>query len=275
VSRLTWEEAVAHLRTQPSYAALIEQAYLSGDLATNIERFRDSVEWEATLQIIKTHTQSSSLRILDIGAGNGIASIAFALEGYTVSSLEPDPGHSVGAGAIRSLAKHFNLQNITVIEGFGEQLPFEDESFDVVYCRQVLHHAADLNHFLKECYRVCSKNGLLLTVRDHVIKNDSDKQVFLKKHPLHKLYGGENAFTLSEYRSAITGGGFKIKQTLNAAESALNYSPWTEQSFYKAIRRKLPLPNSAVLEKAAWRLNLWRLKQIPGTVYSFIATKEN
>ncbi|GEO09906.1 hypothetical protein SAE01_24020 [Segetibacter aerophilus] len=252
----------------------MEDAYLTEDLKSNVERFLSSIEWYTTTQIVREQFNNTKLKVLDVGAGNGIASIGFALQGHNVTSLEPDTSKVVGSGAIRTLAEIYNLQNLRVVEGFGETLPFENNSFDIVYCRQVLHHALDLSGFLKETFRVSKNNALLLTLRDHVIKNEVDKQAFLKRHPLHKMYGGENAFTLEEYNNAISSSGFTIKKAMNAASSALNYSPWTKEKFFQEVKRKIPfLPNLGVIKTALWNWNLYRLKKIPGTLYSFIAIK--
>jgi SAM-dependent methyltransferase len=271
---MSWEESVVSLRSQPRFSRLIEDAYLADDLKGNAERFLNSVEWESTLQIVKNAFGDKKVSVLDIGAGNGIASIAFALQGYNVTSLEPDTSSIVGSGAIRKLAKLFKLDNINVVEGFGETLPFTDASFDIVYCRQVLHHAYNLNGFLKETHRVTKNGGILITLRDHVIKDEKDKQAFLKRHPLHKMYGGENAFTLAEYKRAILNAGFAINKIYDAASSPLNYSPWTKEKFFKEIQQKLPfLPGIPFVKNLAWAINLRRLKNIPGTLYSFIAKK--
>ena len=49
---------------------------------------------------------------LDVGAGRGIASYALAREGFTVTVLEPDDSHLVGAGAIRSLAEEMACRSL-------------------------------------------------------------------------------------------------------------------------------------------------------------------
>ena len=74
--------------------------------------------------------------------------------------------------------------------------------YDVVVARQVLHHARDLGQFCREMARLARPGGLVVTLRDHVISGPEQMQAFLDGHPLHHLYGGENAFTLDAYRSA-------------------------------------------------------------------------
>ncbi len=228
---MTWEEAVIHFQKNAS-KELIEQCYFHPKPIDAARSFEQSREFKDSLALINSKKGG---KLLDIGAGNGIASFAFAQNEFSVFALEPDPSFLIGSGAIRSLNNH--LKNpIQVYEEFGEQLPFEDNYFDVVYCRQVLHHARDLTQFLKEIGRVLKKGGLVLTLRDHVISKSEDLQAFLNRHPLHKFYGGEHAFLLSDYENAFINSGLKIKSKFGPLSSNFNYFPVSEESIKMKIR---------------------------------------
>ncbi|WP_435352554.1 class I SAM-dependent methyltransferase [Emticicia sp. SJ17W-69] len=271
---MTWEETVIHFRSQPENKQITRDAYLEEDLIQNIERFRNSEEWSETIKELQPFVKKSFIKILDIGAGNGISSLAFALAGYDVVALEPDKSNTVGSGAIKFLTSHYNLKNITVVEAFGESLPFDDESFDIVYGRQVMHHAYNLNKFVKEAARVLKKDGILMTVRDHVIKDETDKKSFLQRHPLHKYYGGENAFLFNEYKEAIEQSNLAIKKILTPSQSAINFSPWNKEKIANIISNKLGKAfNNSLTVNLLWVVNKYRLESLPGKLYSFIAIK--
>ena len=276
MNKMTWEETVIHFRSQPKSKQISRDAYLEEDLVQNIERFKDSEEWTETIKEISSLIPNiKNIKVLDIGAGNGISSIAFTLSGCEVTSLEPDTSNTVGSGAIKFLASHYQLNNITVVEAFGENLPFDDESFDVVYGRQVMHHAYHLNNFVKEAARVLKKGGILMTVRDHVIKDDKDKVRFFERHPLHKYYGGENAFRLNEYEGAILQANLVIKKILSPSQSSINYSPWNKERVAEFIVNKLGKAfNNSLIVNLLWKINQYRLETLPGKLYSFIALKE-
>jgi SAM-dependent methyltransferase len=127
----------------------------------------------------------------------GAASPALAREGFRVTALEPDPSAIVGAAAIRALAAEAGLP-IDVVEEFSERLPFADDAFDLVFARAVLHHTRDLEGACREMFRVLRPDGIFIAAREHVISKDDDLGKFLKQHPLHHLYGGENAFLLTD-----------------------------------------------------------------------------
>jgi SAM-dependent methyltransferase len=166
-------------------------------------------------------------RALDLGAGNGILSWALAQEGWLVTAVEPDPSDLVGAGAIRSVAKN-SKNKIDVIEAFGESIPLEAAEFDLVVARQVLHHAHDLPSFCREMARLSRVGATVLTLRDHVVTGPEQLEPFLKSHPLHYLYGGENAFTIAQYRSALADAGLAVKSEMNSLQSVVNFDPVSE-----------------------------------------------
>ena len=285
---MTWEETIQYIRTQPDFNELVEKAYFDADLELNILRFRNSLEFQETLSIIKTYNPKAKT-ILDIGCGNGISTINFAQKGYQVTAVEPDSSLTVGAGAIRIVKNKLGLTNIEIFEDFAENIRFKDNSFDVVYVRQAMHHANHLNNFVKECVRVLKPGGILLTVRDHVIFDEPDKQWFLNSHPLQKLYGGENAFTPKEYKEAFRKAGATIIKELKYYDSVLNYFPATETEIKRQEQKKIKKQKKKLQNKlkllAKIPLTWWLYKKIsgfvpldekvvPGRMYSYIIQKK-
>ena len=179
----TWEEAVSWLISQPEKQELIKACYYDKPLKSAAERYWNSEEWDNIKKLFPLHPGTA----LDIGAGNGIASYALAKDGWQVKALEPDSSNLVGVGAIRKLASEHSLP-IEVVQEFGEKLPFENQTFDLVFARQVLHHAQDLQQLCNEIYRVLKPGGIFIAVRDHVISSERDLPKFLSLHPLHNLW---------------------------------------------------------------------------------------
>ena len=275
----TWEQAVQWLREQPEQQELVLAAYYDDPLAAAADRYWRSEEWQA----IRPLLPSTPGRALDVGAGRGIASYALAKEGFAVTALEPDASALVGAQAIRGLADASGLP-IEVTQEFSERLPFADAQFDVVFARAVLHHTSDLAAACHEFLRVLKPGGRLLAVREHVISRPEDLPAFLDLHPLHKLYGGENAFLLEQYEVAIRAAGFQLHSVLTPFESAINFSPYTEISLRAElavrITRRFPVAKGLVASllgvQSLWavaRRVLGRIDHRPGRLYSFIAQR--
>jgi 2-polyprenyl-3-methyl-5-hydroxy-6-metoxy-1,4-benzoquinol methylase len=271
-----WEDAVEWLRSQPDKQDLVRNAYYDDPLIAAARRYWESREWDEVRKLLG----STRGQALDVGAGRGIASYALAREGFAVTALEPDSSRLVGAGAIRSLAEESALP-ITVVQEFSEHLPFDDCRFDIVFARAVLHHTSNLHSACSECFRVLKPGGRLFAVREHVISRKKDLPVFLARHPLHRLYGGENAFPLSTYTNALLHAGFAIDVVLSPLSSVINYAPYTEQTLKEVIADRLGLAMRGVLRRALSLPGLWSLARRsfswvdrrPGRLYSFVCTR--
>jgi len=289
---MTWHETIEYIRSKPEYANLVKQAYFDENLVINIERFRDSEELKETLNLFRRF-KPDARSILEIGAGNGIAAVNFALSGYEVTAVEPDDSETVGARAIEWLAAHYKLGRLQTFQKYAEEIGFEDGSFDIVYIRQAMHHAYDLKRFIAESARVLVKGGILVTVRDHIIYDEEDKEWFLQMHPLHKFYGGENAFKREEYQAAFMDAGLEIIQEMRHYENPINYSPVTKLELESAAtQRQNELKDSlknkiSFLASVPGVFELYKMKNgltsidkyfdekaIPGRMHSFITRKK-
>jgi len=270
----SWGEAIEILRRDPRHRQLIYDAYLTSDLHENCRRFAESTEFAEALRLIKVY-RPDARDILDIPAGNGIATYALVRAGFDVIAVEPDSSASVGRGAIAASLSKANL-NARIVGACGERLPFDSGSFDVVYVRQGLHHAQDLKAMVSEFARVLRPGGVLLGCREHVV-NDyrSSLQDFLDAQPDHQLYGGENAFTLPDYRAAFASAGLNVVQEIGPYDSPINLHPNTPERLRAKILGSAPgrmlglvLPKSLVS-----KLGIWQLKRSnrAGRLYSFVA----
>lgn len=286
---MTWEETIRLVRTDRQYQDLVKFAYLEEQLELNVTRFLQSEEWNETQTIINKF-KPSARNILDVGCGNGFTSIALALTGFDVTSLEPDPSDTVGIGAIKKLRSHYHLNNLAIVQGSAELATLDSNYFDVIYCRQAMHHAAELNAFVKNLSRFLVKGGIFFTVRDHVVFNERDKKRFLKNHPLQKFYGGENAFSPKEYQYAFQHAGLEIMTEYKYFESVLNYYPLTKEEVSKLGVAEQVTIKKKLEQKLGWlgksTMAYWMYKKIifdplkmldennvAGRMYSYLARK--
>jgi len=124
----------------------------------------------------------------------------------------------------------------------------------------------------REWHRVLRAGGRFIATREHVISRREDLPAFLKSHPLHHLYGGENAYLLDEYRSAIVAGGIRLERVLNPLQSEINLYPETLIGVKQRIARRVLFPLPAAIPDFAlgW---LGGLLNHPGRLYSFVGTR--
>jgi ubiquinone/menaquinone biosynthesis C-methylase UbiE len=113
---------------------------------------RDS-EWGS----IEDHIKLNS-HFLDVGCGAGYAMLKARKErNCKVRGIDPNPGaHGVGR-YIKELVDEPEIK-----QGFAENLPFENEIFDVVYSSHVLEHVNDEQKSLQEMKRVLKNDGILI-----------------------------------------------------------------------------------------------------------------
>jgi SAM-dependent methyltransferase len=288
---MTWEETIEYIRTKPEFRDLVDKAYFEADLPLNVERFRHREEFKETLKLLRKYAPQAS-SVLDVGSGNGISAIAFALVGYRVTAVEPDPSETIGAGAIQKLAAHYHLPGLQVHQSIAEDLLLEKNSMDVVYVRQAMHHAHELQAFVANLVSFLKPGGIFVTIRDHVIWNEADKKWFLDSHPLHKFYGGENAYTLQEYLGAMKQAGLEVVEMIRFFDSIINYFPMTRSEVEQIPARaenqvnhhlQKKLGTLGTLGPVKWlykkkigfdRSTLPDERNVPGRMYSFVAVKK-
>ena len=97
-------------------------------------------------------------RTLDVGCGGGLLAEEFARLGCRVTGIDPSEPSLETARAHAELSR----LEIEYLRGVGEELPFEDASFDTVYCCDVLEHVDDLARVIAETARVLRPGGIYL-----------------------------------------------------------------------------------------------------------------
>jgi len=156
-----------------------------------------------------------------------------------------------------------------------------------VNLRQALHHARDIRQTCREIRRVLKPGGVMIATREHVLSRREDLQRFLDSHPLHRFYGGENAYLLSEYESAIRDAGLELRRSMAPLDSPINYFPMTPEQWFaycttpvrrlagEAVARLLfapdRFPGRFLMPALVAALN--RADHTPGRLYSFLAAK--
>jgi ubiquinone/menaquinone biosynthesis C-methylase UbiE len=98
-------------------------------------------------------------RVLDLACGTGTLALAAArsVPGLSVTGVDGDP-------AILERAREKAGREVTFDQGLSTELPYEDESFDVVLSTLFFHHLSDRAKLrsAEEVRRVLSPNGRLV-----------------------------------------------------------------------------------------------------------------
>ena len=117
---------------------------------SKIYRFYDGINSLLTLGFDRSWRERASHKltgktVLDLGSGTGAAEKQ--LVGYEVTALDPDE-------------RMLSLNNFSnKIVGSAEALPFDDKSFDNVYCAFVWRNVSDTDKAFEEIRRVLKDEG--------------------------------------------------------------------------------------------------------------------
>jgi len=158
---------------------------------SNIYKFYDLINTVLTLGFDKSWREKAvsnlvGTSVLDLGSGTGAA--FDQLLNYETTAIDPD----------KKMLELNTFENKVL--GSAENLPFEDNSFDNVFCCFVWRNVSDTNKALQEVYRVLRPGGKFI-----LLDMTRPKNSFLKV--LHKIGTfkvlhliGLLTFNLKEYR---------------------------------------------------------------------------
>ena len=132
---------------------IIYSTISSKDKVEQYQQIIRDAEWRK----IANHIPKNS-KFLDVGCGTGYSLMRASQDlNCEVEGIDADPGsHGVGR-----FLKNM-VDTVPIKQGFAENLPHENETFDVVYSSHVLEHVNDEAKSLAEMKRVLKKDGVLI-----------------------------------------------------------------------------------------------------------------
>lgn len=137
--------------THPMYEKYVNDAvwkYMYGDQKVNS---------------LSRYININGLRVLDIGAGIGGLSAAFAKNGAIVTAIDVDDGYQM-------LSKIGYEECGVDVESRlfdGGELPFDNETFDIVCCFNIFEHVPNLDRLFREMQRVLKPGGIVVGRADY------------------------------------------------------------------------------------------------------------
>jgi 2-polyprenyl-6-hydroxyphenyl methylase/3-demethylubiquinone-9 3-methyltransferase len=101
-------------------------------------------------------TNWQGLKTLDVGCGGGFSCEFMAERGAIVSGIDQSE-KCVKAARNHAVISGFEID---YRQGFAENMPYDDHTFDVVICVDVLEHVADYKQVVSEVHRILKPGGL-------------------------------------------------------------------------------------------------------------------
>jgi ubiquinone/menaquinone biosynthesis C-methylase UbiE len=159
-------------------------------------------------------------RLLDLGCRNGAYTSVLALTYDRVDAVDPTPAH---LEQFRASMPADVADRITLHEGAGEDLGFDDATFDTVTCIEVLEHVRSVPATVAEVHRVLRPGGaFLVTVPNrgfpfetHLVTVGS--RTFPGRRlpglpwvpPLHARWSDARIYSARTLRAAVEPAGFR------------------------------------------------------------------
>jgi 2-polyprenyl-6-hydroxyphenyl methylase / 3-demethylubiquinone-9 3-methyltransferase len=148
------------------------------------------------------------VRVLDVGCGGGFTAEFLASRGASMVGIDPS------AALIDTAREHARQSGLEIDydSGVAEQLPYDDASFGVVTCVDVLEHVDDVGRVIKEIHRVLKPGGVFCfdtinrTWRSRIV------MIWLAERVLRAIPVGAHDWrkfiTLDEVRAYLSQAGF-------------------------------------------------------------------
>jgi ubiquinone/menaquinone biosynthesis C-methylase UbiE len=188
------------------------------------------------------------LKVLEIGVGMGADYLEWLKAGALATGVD------LSAASIERARRRCQLAgyqpDLRVSD--AEQLPFADDTFDVVYSYGVMHHSPNTSKCIREAWRVLKQEGqarimvyhhpsitgAMLWLRYGIFRGKSLRQSVFD----HLESPGTKTYTRNEVLSLL--GGFKdvqMKLAFSPGDLLLNQpSPRFESAFYRIVWKLFP-----------------------------------
>lgn len=195
--------------TCKQWYSVVDESLTQESLNKHVEDLLQMFIYRKHLAVTEMELKNvTGLSILEVGSGGGGHSALFQKQGADVVAVDITPER------VKSTAKKLSLlksNSGVAFVGDAENLPFIDNSFDIVYSNGVLHHSENTDKCLDEVFRVLKPEGKAIIM----VYCRSSAHYWLNLFIRSILSGAIFRFPESERLGRITEGKPKFGKTKN------------------------------------------------------------
>lgn len=166
-------------------------------------------------------------RLLDIGCSDGKWGLFWKSRGWEPAGVDIDREHIAIAKERGVDARYCDLNS--------QPIPFESESFDLVFAGEVIEHLVDTDGFLRELNRCCKPGGYLLLTTPNLASFENRIRLLFGIYPKWLNYnlsesGHVRGYTPRALRKQLGIHGFQVVHLLG------NWVPLIPQHFVDDVK---------------------------------------
>ncbi len=203
-----------------------EKARVRAQFGANAAMYGDSpvhAKGASLARVVDLVQPQATWRVLDVATGGGHMALAVAphVEAVVASDLTPEM-----LTVTADLALERGLTNVTIEPADAENLPFDDDAFNLVTCRIAPHHFSNVMQFLREAARVLCVKGTLAVV-DNIVPDDDEAAAHINATEKRRDPSHARALSLGEWEAAITAAGFRMTH-VETMGKGMDFARWCD-----------------------------------------------
>lgn len=158
------------------------------------EKYNDVLEEHLERYKLATHYVKDKI-VLDAACGAGYGSKMIATSGAKfVTAVD------ISSESLKNAEKAYYDKNINFIQGDVNQLPFDDETFDVVISFETIEHIKDGSKWIRESSRLLKEEGIFIVSTPN--RNVTNPGTFFYEKPLNPYHQYE--YNIQEFIGELT-----------------------------------------------------------------------
>lgn len=186
----------------------------------------------AELQRLRKLTRELNVhKALDLGCGAGHSSFTMAQGGAQVTAYDLS---AQMLDQVQSETERRKLSEVTTRQGCAEQLPFADDSFDLVATRFSAHHWNDVPMAMREVHRVLKPTGTLVVI-DVVASENALFDTVLQTVEILRDVSHIRDYRMSEWVTMLQTAGFNVPES-DSWPLTMEFANWIARMRTSSLR---------------------------------------